>query len=64
MPCRYAFQIKTLSLVIILFFFFWYTSLSKFFKVVKGEVKVFPESLGLDCLQLKIIHMQKWHILG
>ena len=46
------------------FFFFWYTSLSKFFKVVKGEVKVFPESLGLDCLQLNIIHMQKWHILG
>ena len=47
-----------------LFFFFWYSSLSKFFKIVKGEVKVFPESLGLDCLQLKIIHMPKWHILG
>ena len=31
---------------------------------IKGEVKVFPESLGLDCLQLKIIHMPKWHILG
>ena len=46
------------------FFFFWYSSLSKFFKIVKGEVKVFPESLGLDCLQLKIIHMPKWHILG
>ena len=33
--------------------------LFKFFEVGKGEVKCFLSFLGLDCIQLKIVHMSK-----
>ena len=29
-----------------------------------GEVDIFLDSADLDCLQHKMIHMPKWHILG
>lgn len=37
---------------------------SKFFHAVKEEVKSFLSLLGLEGLQLKIIHMPKGHIMG
>ena len=52
LPCHIyrSFRFKKLSLVITLFLFYFFfstSSLSKFFQVVKGEVKVFPESSRL-----------------
>ena len=29
-----------------------------------GKVDIFLDSADLDCLQHKMIHMPKWHILG
>lgn len=50
-----SFRLKKLSLIITFFFFFFLStcSLSKFFHLVKGEVKVFPESSGLIDFNLK-----------
>lgn len=60
LPCRKVFQIKIIissnnCLSGTAF-------LSQFFQVVMEEVKVLPEYVGFDCLQLKVICMSKWTI--